>query len=211
MDPTPAQVERLLSHCGGARFGFNTMLAAVKANLDQRTAERSYGINDGELTPSMKLVGVRAAEGMEPTQADGGAVVGREQQTRLPVRLRQPRSCARELVEGTQRHPRRHHGVPEVQVQAPHHTVVHVLRRRAAGRRSAACGAARPGQHPVAPLHQEAGQARRGRHRPHHWHHHLLPPRTVVRRIHGSHRTHPRASLPRQSGRARGWYRCRGP
>lgn len=53
MDPTPAQVERLLSHCGGARFAFNTMLAAVNANLDQRTAERSYGIDDGELTPSM--------------------------------------------------------------------------------------------------------------------------------------------------------------
>ena len=41
LDPSPAQAERLSSHCGAARFAFNTMLAAIKANLDQRTAERS--------------------------------------------------------------------------------------------------------------------------------------------------------------------------
>jgi putative transposase len=43
LDPTPAQAEALLSHAGGARFAYNVMLAAVKANLDQRAAERSYG------------------------------------------------------------------------------------------------------------------------------------------------------------------------
>lgn len=51
LDPTSAQVAVLESHAGGARFGFNTMLAAVKANLDQRKAERSYGIADDQLTP----------------------------------------------------------------------------------------------------------------------------------------------------------------
>ena len=51
--PTAAQEERLFSHCGAARFAFNTMLAAVKANLDQRTAERSYGIAETDLTPSL--------------------------------------------------------------------------------------------------------------------------------------------------------------
>lgn len=51
LDPTSAQVVALESHAGGARFAFNTMLAAVKANLDQRKAERSYGIPDDQLTP----------------------------------------------------------------------------------------------------------------------------------------------------------------
>ena len=34
LDPTPAQERRLLSHAGGARFAYNTMLAHVKAALD---------------------------------------------------------------------------------------------------------------------------------------------------------------------------------
>ena len=53
LDPTPAQTEALMSYAGGARFVYNTMLAAVKANLDQRRAERSYGIAEAYLTPSM--------------------------------------------------------------------------------------------------------------------------------------------------------------
>jgi putative transposase len=53
LDPTANQVGMLESHAGGARFAFNTMLAAVRANLDQRQAERSYGIAEAELTPSM--------------------------------------------------------------------------------------------------------------------------------------------------------------
>ena len=53
LDPTPKQVETLCSHAGGARFAYNTMLAAVKANLEQRAAERSYGIAENDLTPSM--------------------------------------------------------------------------------------------------------------------------------------------------------------
>jgi putative transposase len=53
LDPTPDQVGLLESHAGGARFAFNTMLAAVRANLDQRAAERSYGIAEVDLTPGM--------------------------------------------------------------------------------------------------------------------------------------------------------------
>jgi putative transposase len=53
LDPTPAQQQALLSHAGGARFAYNTMLAAVKANLDQRHAEKSYGITEPHLTPCM--------------------------------------------------------------------------------------------------------------------------------------------------------------
>jgi putative transposase len=52
LDPTPDQVETLESHCGAARFAFNHMLRVVKANLDQRSAERSYGIAEDALTPA---------------------------------------------------------------------------------------------------------------------------------------------------------------
>ncbi len=50
LDPTPAQVSMLESHYGAARFAFNHMLGVVKANLDQRSAERSYGVTEQELT-----------------------------------------------------------------------------------------------------------------------------------------------------------------
>lgn len=53
LDPTPAQERALWSHAGAARFAFNWGLARVKANLDQREAERSYGITDEDLTPSV--------------------------------------------------------------------------------------------------------------------------------------------------------------
>ena len=52
LEPTASQVSMLESHCGAARFAFNHMLGVVKANLDQRSAERSYGLAEEELTPS---------------------------------------------------------------------------------------------------------------------------------------------------------------
>ena len=52
LDPTPAHVSMLESHCGAARFAFNDMLGVVKANLDQRSAERSYGLAEDQLTPA---------------------------------------------------------------------------------------------------------------------------------------------------------------
>jgi putative transposase len=52
LDPTPAQVSALESHCGAARFAFNDMLGVVEANLEQRSAERSYGVAEQELTPA---------------------------------------------------------------------------------------------------------------------------------------------------------------
>ena len=52
LDPTALQARALASHVGGARFAFNHMLRLVKAELDQREAERSYGIADPELTPA---------------------------------------------------------------------------------------------------------------------------------------------------------------
>jgi IS605 OrfB family transposase len=53
LDPTPAQERALRSHAGAARVAFNWGLARVKANLGQREAERSYGITEPDLTPSL--------------------------------------------------------------------------------------------------------------------------------------------------------------
>jgi putative transposase len=53
LDPTPAQERALWSHAGAARVAFNWGLARVLANLSQREAERSYGIPDADLTPSI--------------------------------------------------------------------------------------------------------------------------------------------------------------
>ncbi|MFD9668442.1 helix-turn-helix domain-containing protein, partial [Rhodococcus sp. NPDC059968] len=51
LDPTPEQESVIRSHCGAQRFAYNWALSQVKANLDQRAAERSYEIPDAELTP----------------------------------------------------------------------------------------------------------------------------------------------------------------
>lgn len=51
LDPSPAQRRALASHAGAARFAHNHMLALVKAVMNQRAAERSYGIAEPELTP----------------------------------------------------------------------------------------------------------------------------------------------------------------
>ena len=56
LDPTREQHRRLLSHAGAARLAFNHHLGRVKANLDQRAAERSYGVAESDLTPSALVV-----------------------------------------------------------------------------------------------------------------------------------------------------------
>ncbi|RZT16990.1 putative transposase [Kribbella sp. VKM Ac-2569] len=53
LDPTPAQERSLASHAGAARFARNHMLRLVKAVLDQRAAERSYGVAEADLTPGL--------------------------------------------------------------------------------------------------------------------------------------------------------------
>lgn len=52
LDPTRAQARVLASHAGAARFAHNHMLALVKATLDQRAAERTYGLVEDQLVPS---------------------------------------------------------------------------------------------------------------------------------------------------------------
>lgn len=50
LDPTAGQQAALRSHCGAQRYAFNWGLARVKANLDQRAAEKTYDIPDGQHT-----------------------------------------------------------------------------------------------------------------------------------------------------------------
>jgi putative transposase len=50
LDPTSAQTRVLASHCGAARKAFNEGLAHVRRCLDQRAAERSYGVPEQQLT-----------------------------------------------------------------------------------------------------------------------------------------------------------------
>ncbi|MGB6164288.1 MAG: IS607 family element RNA-guided endonuclease TnpB [Pseudonocardiaceae bacterium] len=53
LDPTDAQAQEFRSHCGAQRYAYNFGLSLVRANLDQRAAERSYGIPDDQLTPAV--------------------------------------------------------------------------------------------------------------------------------------------------------------
>ena len=53
LDPNRAQDQLLLAHAGAARLAFNHHLGRVKANLDQRAAERTYDIADADLVPSL--------------------------------------------------------------------------------------------------------------------------------------------------------------
>ena len=50
LHPTAAQEQALRSHAGARHFAYNAMLAAVKANLNQRAAEKTYGLHEDELT-----------------------------------------------------------------------------------------------------------------------------------------------------------------
>ncbi len=53
LDPNCGQHQRLLAHAGAARLAYNHHLGRVRANLDQRAAERSYGLAEADLTPAL--------------------------------------------------------------------------------------------------------------------------------------------------------------
>ncbi|MFU8854440.1 IS607 family element RNA-guided endonuclease TnpB [Micromonospora sp. SL1-18] len=53
LDLTAAQERVVLAHAGAARVAYNWALARVKAVMDQRGAERSYGVPDELLTPTV--------------------------------------------------------------------------------------------------------------------------------------------------------------
>ncbi|MEO3929041.1 IS607 family element RNA-guided endonuclease TnpB [Micromonosporaceae bacterium B7E4] len=52
LDLNPGQERDVLAHAGAARVAYNWALARVKAVMDQRVAERSYGVADDRLTPA---------------------------------------------------------------------------------------------------------------------------------------------------------------
>jgi len=53
LDPTRAQEQELRAYAGAARYAYNHHVARVRANLSQRQAEASYGVDPGELTPPL--------------------------------------------------------------------------------------------------------------------------------------------------------------
>ncbi|MGC4878155.1 helix-turn-helix domain-containing protein, partial [Micromonospora sp. DT43] len=63
LDLTPGQERDVFAHAGAARVAHNWALAKVKAVMDQRSAERSYGVAHEALTPSLSwsLAGLRKA------------------------------------------------------------------------------------------------------------------------------------------------------
>jgi putative transposase len=88
IDPNREQVKRLLAHAGAARLAYNHHLGRVKANLEQRAAERSYGLAETDLTPSLSWSKVsfinhinawkdgRAPDAPTSVDADGTVVRG---------------------------------------------------------------------------------------------------------------------------------------
>jgi putative transposase len=53
LDVNAAEHQQLLAHAGASRLAFNHHVGRVKANLDQRAAERTYDIAEADLTPSL--------------------------------------------------------------------------------------------------------------------------------------------------------------
>ncbi|WP_207784043.1 helix-turn-helix domain-containing protein, partial [Micromonospora globispora] len=53
LDLTPRQERVVLAHAGAARVAHNWALAWVKAVMDQRAAERTYGVDEASLTPPL--------------------------------------------------------------------------------------------------------------------------------------------------------------
>jgi IS605 OrfB family transposase len=53
LDLTPGQERVVLAHAGAARVAHNWALARVKAVMDQRAAERTYGVPQARLTPAV--------------------------------------------------------------------------------------------------------------------------------------------------------------
>lgn len=53
LDPNRAQESALFAHAGAARVAFNHHLSRIKANLDQREAERTYDLAADELARSL--------------------------------------------------------------------------------------------------------------------------------------------------------------
>jgi putative transposase len=71
LDPSQRTETALYGHAGAARFAYNHMPALVKAVMDQRKAEASYGIAEPDLTPPVNwsAYGLRKAFNQRKTTA----------------------------------------------------------------------------------------------------------------------------------------------
>jgi hypothetical protein len=130
LDPCPAQVSMLESHCGAARFAFNHMSAVVKTSFGQRTAERSYGIADEDLTPAQgwSLPKLRKTWNARKNE---GTVVGGQRQGGPQLGFGRVGPRVGELVDVAQWEARRRgEGVSDVQIQTPLESVGAVHHRR---------------------------------------------------------------------------------
>ena len=65
LDPAPGRARDLERHAGAARFAFNWALAAVRVNIGQRAAERSYGLDGDELTGEPGVEPARVAASLQ--------------------------------------------------------------------------------------------------------------------------------------------------
>jgi hypothetical protein len=99
LHPSPSLERSLWSHAGAARFARNHMVGLVKAVLDQRAAERTYGIAEDGLTPVPGVVAPGSPARLERTQGHLRAVVGRELQGGIQHRPGLPRPLTGRMVE----------------------------------------------------------------------------------------------------------------
>ena len=81
LDVNPEQRQRLRAHAGAFRLAFNHHIGRVKANLDQRAAQRSYGVSDADLTPSLSWSKVSFINDMNAWK-DGRGLTHRPRWTR---------------------------------------------------------------------------------------------------------------------------------
>ena len=170
LDLTPAQERDVLAHAGAARVAHNWALARVKAVMDQRAAERTYGVPDDQLTASLSwsLPALRKAWNAAKAEvAPWWAECSKEAfNTGLDA-------LARGLKNWSDSRTGKRGGpsgrVPPVQVPAPHHAQRAVHDRRDPRRAGPdACGAAAAGPVEAARVRPQARPPSRRGHGPDH-------------------------------------------
>ena len=159
LDLTASQERGVLAHAGAARVAHNWALARVKAVMDQRAAERSYGVAGRELTPSLSwsLPGLRKAwNTAKPEVAPWWSECSKEA---FNTGLDGSGSRAEELVRLPHRQASWTAGrVPPVQVPPPDHADRAVHHRRDPGRTGPqACRAAPAGPAEAARVRPQTG------------------------------------------------------
>jgi hypothetical protein len=159
LDLTPSQQRAVLAHAGAARVAHNWALARVKAVMDQRAAERSYGIPDEQLTESLPWSLPALRKAWNAAKAEVAPVVDRVLERGVQHRSGRPRAGIEELGRRPYREACRPTGrVPPVQVPPPHDAVRTVHHRHDPGRAGPrTCRAAPAGPSEAARVRPQAG------------------------------------------------------